>query len=192
MQILGQFNLGFIIVRLGDDLFMVDQHASDEKFNYESLRAALKFSTQRLICPMNLEVPAQSELVMMDNMDIIRKNGFELEVNESAPPGRRLILVAIPQHKSVSFNAADLEDLVHRISESSSDENVRCAKALSMLASQACRKSVMIGDPLDLSQMAKIVRHMAELDQPWNCPHGRPTMRHLLDLRKLAEDVELA
>ncbi len=48
MQILGQFNLGFIITRLHDDLFIVDQHASDEKFNYEQLIANAKIEMQFL------------------------------------------------------------------------------------------------------------------------------------------------
>ena len=50
----------------------------------------------------------------------------------------------------------------------------------------------MIGHVLNHSQMKRIVRHMGEIDQPWNCPHGRPTMRHLLDLTELgAQDKQL-
>lgn len=77
---------------------------------------------------------------------------------------------------------------------------VRCSKAKAMFAMRACRKSVMIGMPLSHKQMAsvshqfflspiiltfdfsKVVRHMGTMDQPWNCPHGRPTMRHLSDM----------
>lgn len=51
-----------------------------------------------------------------------------------------------------------------------------------MFAMRACRKSVMVGMPLKSSQMSAVVRHMGKMDQPWNCPHGRPTMRHLCDL----------
>lgn len=54
-----------------------------------------------------------------------------------------------------------------------------------MLASRACRSSVMIGDPLRKNEMQKIVEHLADLESPWNCPHGRPTMRHLVDLTTL-------
>lgn len=49
MEVLGQFNLGFIIVRLGTHLFIVDQHASDEKYNYEQISATTKLQHQRLI-----------------------------------------------------------------------------------------------------------------------------------------------
>ena len=38
MTILGQFNLGFIVTKLGDDLFIIDQHATDEKYNFETLQ----------------------------------------------------------------------------------------------------------------------------------------------------------
>jgi len=50
---------------------------------------------------------------------------------------------------------------------------------------RACRKSVMVGRALPVNAMEKIVRHMGELDKPWNCPHGRPTMRHLMKLEGL-------
>lgn len=49
MEVLGQFNLGFIIVRLGNDLFIVDQHASDEKYNFEMLREETVIRSQKLI-----------------------------------------------------------------------------------------------------------------------------------------------
>jgi DNA mismatch repair protein PMS2 len=42
--------------------------------------------------------------------------------------------------------------------------------------------SVMVGTPLDRPAMTKIVRRLQAVDQPWNCPHGRPTMRFLADL----------
>ena len=48
-----------------------------------------------------------------------------------------------------------------------------------MLASRACRSSIMIGRALDGPIMARILGRLAELEAPWNCPHGRPTMRHL-------------
>ena len=49
MRVVGQFNLGFIIARSGDDIFIVDQHASDEKFNFENLQRTTTINTQQLI-----------------------------------------------------------------------------------------------------------------------------------------------
>ena len=49
MQIVGQFNLGFIIAKHGPDLFIIDQHASDEKYNFEDLQSSTVLQGQRLI-----------------------------------------------------------------------------------------------------------------------------------------------
>lgn len=47
---------------------------------------------------------------------------------------------------------------------------------------------VMIGTALNTSEMKKLVVHMGEIEQPWNCPHGRPTMRHLVNLDVISQD----
>lgn len=49
MKIVGQFNLGFIIVKLENDLFIVDQHATDEKYNFETLQQTTSLKSQKLI-----------------------------------------------------------------------------------------------------------------------------------------------
>ena len=48
-----------------------------------------------------------------------------------------------------------------------------------MIASRACRGSIMIGRALHPRAQRAVLDHLADLEQPWNCPHGRPTMRHL-------------
>ena len=55
-----------------------------------------------------------------------------------------------------------------------------------MLAMRACRSSIMIGKALDRPVMQRILEHLADLHAPWNCPHGRPTMRHLCVLPNAA------
>ena len=54
-----------------------------------------------------------------------------------------------------------------------------------MFASRACRMSIMIGKSLKKSDMYKVLRNLSGIDQPWNCPHGRPTMRCLFPLTLL-------
>lgn len=75
---------------------------------------------------------------------------------------------------------------------SSSSENrkrrktsVMLPKLMSTFASKACRTAVMIGMGLESRKMEQIVSQLAEIEQPWNCPHGRPTLRHLLDLKEI-------
>lgn len=78
------------------------------------------------------------------------------------------------------------------LSEESSDDGpqklIRPSRVRSMFASRACRFSVMIGKALKLSNMRQIVDHMSEMDNPWSCPHGRPTMRHLINLKLIQSD----
>lgn len=77
----------------------------------------------------------------------------------------------------------------HLLSSSSTSSNpnhfMLLPKLMSLYASRACRSSVMIGKSLKKTEMVKIVRQMEGVIQPWNCPHGRPTLRHLIDLKKI-------
>lgn len=61
-------------------------------------------------------------------------------------------------------------------------ETVRLPKAVAMFASRACRSSKMIGDTLTEKDMHIIVNNLKTVVDPWTCPHGRPTMRHIKEL----------
>ncbi|WVR05930.1 hypothetical protein IAU60_002956 [Kwoniella sp. DSM 27419] len=201
MEVLGQFNRGFIIVRLRskskvggpptDDLFIVDQHASDEKYNFETLQRTTVIKGQALIKPRPLQLTSGDEIVAMENLDILHRNGFNVEVDEDALPGRgeRISLLAMPVSKDTTFDFKDLEQLLHLLGDGSRPQGqmVRCTKARAMFAMRACRKSVMIGKALNKSQMVNLLRNMGTIDQPWNCPHGRPTMRHLSKIEPAAK-----
>ena len=103
MEILGQFNLGFIIVRLNDDLFIVDQHASEEKYYFETLQRETVMQSQRLVVPKRLELTAVHEAVVMDNVEIFRKNGFDFLFDPDALPTKRVKLTKIPLSKGTVF-----------------------------------------------------------------------------------------
>ncbi|KAF7730316.1 Mismatch repair endonuclease pms2, partial [Apophysomyces ossiformis] len=167
MRILGQFNLGFIIAVLDDhDLFIIDQHASDEKYNFETLQQTTRIEGQRLIRPHVPELTAAEELVVMENVEILRANGFDVRIDPEAEPTRRVQVVSQPASKNTMFDSRDFSELVFLLSERPG-EMVRCSKNRAMFASRACRRSVMIGDSLNIQKMTKIVRHMGEIDQPW-------------------------
>jgi DNA mismatch repair protein PMS2 len=186
MEILGQFNLGFMVVRHGEDLFFIDQHASDEKYNFERLQRTTKIRSQRLFASKRLQLTAVAEEVVVDNIEIFRKNGFDFEIKTGEPPTKRVRLSQIPLSKGTVFDASDVDELIFMLSEK---PGVMCtpSRLRSMFAMRACRSSVMIGTALQKSKMRTLVNHMGTMDQPWNCPHGRPTMRHVFDLRNMPE-----
>ncbi|CAK1556127.1 unnamed protein product [Leptosia nina] len=187
MQIIGQFNLGFIITRLEDDLFIIDQHASDEIYNFETLQKNTELTSQKLVIPQQLELTGVNEQILIDNLDIFKKNGFTFEIEENALPTKRVKLLTIPMSKNWIFGKDDIEELLFMIKESPS-EYCRPSRVRAMFASRACRKSVMIGTALGRADMKQLVDHMAEIDKPWNCPHGRPTIRHLINLAMVSSN----
>jgi DNA mismatch repair protein PMS2 len=183
-----------------------------------------------------LELTAADELVALENMGVLQQNGFEVALEEDQPAGRRLKLIAQPVNKNTEFDVqgkilyaqyrytgltcggghgnVDLEEILHLLRDRPFGTLVRSTKTRAMFAMRACRKSTMVGDPLNAKQMTtvslnpppfftrhspcfflflscscltdgssgQIIRHMGTIEQPWNCPHGRPTMRHLSDL----------
>ncbi|XP_051925592.1 mismatch repair endonuclease PMS2 [Hippocampus zosterae] len=187
MEIVGQFNLGFIITKLNSDIFMIDQHATDEKYNFEMLQQHTVLQGQKLIAPQKLHLTAINKNILMENIDVFRKNGFEFQIDEDAQVMERVKLVSLPTSKNWTFGPADIEELIFMLSDS---PGVMCrpSRVRQMFASRACRKSVMIGTALSTSEMKKLVGHMGEIEQPWNCPHGRPTMRHLVNLDIISQD----
>ncbi|KAL4803494.1 hypothetical protein BDV18DRAFT_41666 [Aspergillus unguis] len=208
MRILGQFNLGFILAsrspsnpsnskstqaKAQDELFIIDQHASDEKINFERLQATTTVQNQRLVHPKRLDLTAVEEEIVIENLPALEKNGFVVDVDDSGdePIGKRCSLLSLPLSREVVFDVRDLEELIVLLSESTSTTNTyqdngdnvpRPSKVRKMFAMRACRSSIMIGKTLTVKQMQRVVRDMGEIDKPWNCPHGRPTMRHLFSL----------
>ncbi|NWU63252.1 PMS2 endonuclease, partial [Pterocles burchelli] len=181
MEIIGQFNLGFIIAKLNSDLFIIDQHATDEKYNFEMLQQHTVLQGQKLIVPQNLNLTAVNETVLIENLEIFRKNGFDFLINENAPVTQRVKLISLPTSKNWTFGPQDIDELIFMLSDC---PGVMCrpSRVRQMFASRACRKSVMIGTALNVQEMRKLVTHMGEIEHPWNCPHGRPTMRHIVSL----------
>lgn len=112
MQIIGQFNLGFVVVRLDDDLFIVDQHASDEKYNFETLQQTTQLQNQPMVRPQPLDLTAVNEMVLIDNRQVFEMNGFKFEIDETAEPTHKCKLVAKPFSKNWEFGKDDIDELI--------------------------------------------------------------------------------
>jgi DNA mismatch repair protein PMS2 len=222
MHVIGQFNMGFILVRCKrNHLWILDQHACDEKYNFENLCRDTIIHEQQLLRPMPLDLSPAEEACILDNMNIFETNGFRFKFESSAPIRQRLSLTGLPHsgardgRKAVQFGKDDVSTLctilmdgssydagdggtgtdgtgrygnnaVRRYASTASSQFdaadriiARLPKAIAMFASRACRSSIMIGTALSQKEMDKIVRRLADVEHPWNCPHGRPTMRHV-------------
>ena len=113
MRILGQFNKGFILASRDNELFIIDQHASDEKYNFETLQATTVVQNQPLVVPRELELMTMDEIAVQDNLDVLKRNGFVVEVDPEMPTGRRCRLVSLPMSRETVFGVEGAPLLTH-------------------------------------------------------------------------------
>lgn len=125
------------------------------------------------------------------------------------------LIKSLPVSKNTTFTVDDFNELINIVQEHvDKDEQavqgkeegghaanngsfihkqvLRPSKIYHMLASRACRQSIMVGKPLDFKLMSKVLSNLSSLQSPWNCPHGRPTLRYLRQIdQKLSCDFDL-
>lgn len=114
--------------------------------------------------PIELEITPLQELVIEDNAAVFEKNGFVVE---------RRKLLTVPVYKGHFFTIKDFMSLLDNINHGIMESD----RFREIMASKACRSSVMIGTALSMTEMHRIVNNLATLRLPWNCPHGRPTFK---------------
>ena len=188
MSIVGQFNKGFIITELNKSLYIIDQHAADEKVNYEALLNDLEIKRQPTICPIKIEMFSIAEKnIIYSQKDLYSQLGFSIHKENND-----FYITSFPSIYSYKFKYEDFINIVrklqeknYKIIEGEFKQNDLVKKlflsdsVLKYIATKACRMSVMVGVALDKIEMEKILKNMANILSPWNCPHGRPTMRLL-------------
>ncbi|CCW69390.1 unnamed protein product [Phytomonas sp. Hart1] len=183
MQIIGQFNHGFIIAMLGTNLFVIDQHASDEKYNYERLMRAYVAKPQPLVVSMPVAMNAEEVELALVHSEELKLHGFQVKRGDCAT---KLLVCSIPILPYDVVNAADVLELIQQLVRYGSI-NQPLRSVWHSMATKACRSSIMIGTALSESTMRTILNNLSEIEQPWACPHGRPTLRHLFNMQNLKE-----
>ena len=188
MTIIGQFNKGFIITELNNSLFIIDQHAADEKVNYETLLNNLNITRQPTICPIKIEMFSIAEKNTIYNQkELYAQLGFSIHKEQND-----LYITSFPSIYSYKFKYEDFVNIVRKLQEKNykiiegefkNNDLVKklflSDSVLKYIATKACRMSIMIGVTLDKVRMEKILSDLSKILSPWNCPHGRPTMRLL-------------
>ena len=86
MKIYGQFNHGFILASLEDDLFIIDQHAADEKYNYEQLKTKYVARPQPLVKPVAITMEAHEADLALTHRAELRSHGFVVGPSDSGDP----------------------------------------------------------------------------------------------------------
>ncbi len=181
LRILGQYKGALILVETPTALWLVDQHAAHERILYEGLRrsfAAQNPERQRLIQPRVLEVSAAEMMRLEEMVSALDSIGFEIRTMSD----REFGIVAIP----AELTPAQGEDMILSLVTDGSDQPkdpraVGEALLENLSANRACRNAIKIHHPLPVDQMRILLQDLFECDQPWACPHGRPTVLKMED-----------
>ncbi|MFA7672318.1 MAG: DNA mismatch repair endonuclease MutL [Clostridia bacterium] len=168
-KIIGQIFNTYIFVDKFEYVYIIDQHAAHEKMNYEMLKKQFDSSS---IISQQLMVPEQVVLTRLEfdyieeNKELIRNIGFDFSVFSA----NSIIVREIPV-PLIDCNITDA--FKSMIDDMMSDKKDRIYTALYSIA---CKASVKANKELDKEQMEYIYKGLIELDNPFTCPHGRPTM----------------
>ena len=162
----------YIIIRMKDKIYFVDQHAAHERYLFEQIKDAYykkEQSTQMMLIPLLVGVSAKELDVVRNNMEMFEDAGFILEEF-----GENTIKISgVP---NVGYNIDHKSMFKDIISELSGTEKTeRQQKEWRFLATLACKAAVKGGTKLDVEEQKRLVDNMITLDNPFNCPHGRPT-----------------
>ncbi|EEB12470.1 DNA mismatch repair protein pms2, putative [Pediculus humanus corporis] len=104
------------------DIFIIDQHASDEKYNFEMLKLKTVMQCQKMVNPETLNLTVDKEELMLEHEEIFKKNGFHFIFDETQVPTKRIKLTSVPMSKSIVFGKNDVEELLFLLEEVTTDK----------------------------------------------------------------------
>ncbi|MGL4731235.1 MAG: DNA mismatch repair endonuclease MutL [Clostridium sp.] len=173
ISIIGQFNNTYIIGECNKELIMIDQHAAHEKYLFEKYRRdieQLEVVSQLLITPIILELSFDEYPYYEENKDIFIKSGFNIEEfgNNTISIREVPMFLGKPDFKNLFYEI--LYDIKNMGSGSTVD--VKYDK----IATLACKAAVKANNKLSLVEMEKLLEDLRYMNEPFTCPHGRPTM----------------
>jgi DNA mismatch repair protein MutL len=182
LSVVGQIGLTYILAEGAEGLYIMDQHAAHERILYEdNLAYEANLPSQCLLLPVTLELDYREAAFLTQRIFWFNRAGFIIEyfggntfLLRGAPPG-----FAPGQEKE--FFADILEYFQEKGAGASFDEFSK-----TLAAAMACRGAVKAGEKLPQSSMDALCRRLAGTENPFTCPHGRPTVIHLsfADLEK--------
>lgn len=172
-SIIGQLFKTYWLIEFEDKLYIIDQHAAHEKVLYEKTMARLAnkdFTSQRISPPIVMTLDARECEMLEKYRPQIEQFGYEVEHFG----GKEYMISAIPDNL---FNI-DMKDLFIEMLDDFSNVTGRQTPDIitEKVASMSCKAAVKGNDKLTLPEINKLIDELLSLDNPYNCPHGRPTI----------------
>lgn len=171
LQILGNAFSSYILAQKEDSLYVIDQHAAHERVLYEQLMdnaICHKTDSQMMIEPWVVEIPFYLRELASDRLTLL--NGLGYHIREFGP--REYIVKEIP----MCMDAGEAEAFLHDVLNSEPGSGrVEPELERKRLITQACKAAVKANDRLDVREIQSLLRALDGTENPFSCPHGRPT-----------------
>ena len=170
MRILGAVFHTYILLEYEDQLLMIDQHAAHERLNYESMMKA--YDTERagqtLLVPEIMRVTPRDMEVAMENRDLLRSLGLEMDAMGETELAIRSIPMILGQVQTVQFVRELLDEL------ESEPHTFTLQKRRDAILQTACKHSVKGGESLEEADLRYLAEQLVDQHVTPTCPHGRP------------------
>ncbi len=172
IRVLGQLRDTYVVGAADDGLVLIDQHAADERVNYERLRAELDGSdSQALAEPVVLELTAREAALFPSFQAALERMGFR-----AAEIADRVVEVsAVPAVLDETLDPSLLRDVLSEFVAERSDSSVD-EHADALLADLACYPSITGHTSLTEGSIQRLLEALDGCENPYACPHGRPTV----------------
>jgi len=176
LRVLGQLQDTYVVAETDEGLALIDQHAADERVNYERLKAEFEGDTtaQALANPVELELTAGEAALFDEYREALAKLGFYAERD-----GRRASVSTVPAVLDETLAPERLRDVLTSFIEGEADDGGEAAVeslADEFIADLACYPSITGNTSLREGSVVELLDELDDCENPWACPHGRPVV----------------
>lgn len=172
-RLIGQLFKTYWLIEYENNLFIMDQHAAHEKVMYEKLMKQYEkreILSQQIHPPLVISVNPVEQEALRKNMDFFEQMGFQIE----SFGGNEYMLRAVPL-ETYGLAAQDIFiDFVDSLTEEGNHLNMDLF--IYKIATMACKAAVKGNMKLSFTEADALIDQLLQLDNPYNCPHGRPTI----------------
>ena len=172
-RIIGQIFDTYWLVQMEDKLYIIDQHAAHEKVLYERIVHQIQnrqVTSQLLSPPLIITLNLQEQEKMKRYLTIFQSLGFEME----SFGGRDYSIRAVPQDLFGMTGEEFFIEILDHLDENPSSQTLSVLS--DKMATMACKAAVKGNQQLSAAEVQALIDELLELENPYNCPHGRPTI----------------
>ncbi len=171
LRIIGQVSKMYILAEKGEDLVLIDQHAAHERILYEKVLKIKKSRVQELIIPITIDLTPKEKVLMEEYIPYLEEYGFGI----SEFGDNTYVVTFVPE----VFGQLENPELIHDIvSDLLATGKVKKDTGISEKVCKilACRTAIKGGAAFNSIQMKDLIEQLKKAENPYSCPHGRPTI----------------